>query len=95
MQVLNASVLSDAVQLKVAGDVNAVPPLGIEGIKRMHNGEPMLHAVNSTSAVGIGALAVGDIKYKLQNALLASLLTTETPLYLDFRAAFDQARTLV
>jgi methylene-tetrahydromethanopterin dehydrogenase len=95
VQVLNASVLSDAMQLKVAGDVNAVPPLGIEGIKRMHNGEPLIHAVNSPSAVGIGALAVGDIKYKLQNALLASLLTTETPLYLDFREAFDQARSLV
>jgi len=95
VQVLNASVLSDAVQLKVAGDVNAVPPLGIEGIKRMHNGEPMIHTVNSTSAVGIGALAVGDIKYKLQNALLASLLTTESPLYLDFRASFEQARNLV
>jgi methylene-tetrahydromethanopterin dehydrogenase len=95
IQVLNASVLSDATQLKVAGDVNAVPPLGIEGIKRSHNGEPLLHAVNSPGAVGIGALAVGDIKYKLQNALLASLLATETPLYLDFRAAFEQARKLV
>jgi methylene-tetrahydromethanopterin dehydrogenase len=95
IQVLNASVLSDATQLKVAGDVNAVPPLGIEGIKRSHNGEPLLYAVNSPGAVGIGALAVGDIKYKLQNALLASLLATETPLYLDFRAAFEQARKLV
>jgi methylene-tetrahydromethanopterin dehydrogenase len=95
VQVLNASVLADATQLKVAGDVNAVPPLGIEGIKRTHNGDPLLHAVNALGAVGIGALAVGDIKYKLQNALLASLLTTETPLYLDFRAAFEQARQLV
>lgn len=95
VQVLNASVLADATQLKVAGDVNAVPPLGIEGIKRSHNGDPLLHAVNAPGAVGIGALAVGDIKYKLQNALLASLLTTETPLYLDFRAAFEQARRLV
>lgn len=95
VQVLNASVLADATQLKVAGDVNAVPPLGIEGIKRSHNGDPLLHAVNAQGAVGIGALAVGDIKYKLQNALLASLLTTEIPLYLDFRAAFEQARLLV
>ena len=95
IQVLNASVLSDATQLKVAGDVNAVPPLGIEGIKRSHNGEPLIHAVNAPGAVGIGALAVGDVKYRLQNALLASLLDTETPLYLDFRAAFDQARELV
>ena len=95
VQVLNASVLSDATQLKVAGDVNAVPPLGIEGIKRSHDGEPLLHAVNSPGAVGIGALAVGDIKYKLQHALLGSLLTSETPLYLDFRRAFEEARRLV
>lgn len=95
IQVLNASVLADATQLKVAGDVNAVPPLGIEGIKRSHSGDPLIHATNSPGAVGVGALAIGDIKYKLQNALLLSLLTTETPLYLDFRDAFDQARLLV
>ena len=95
VQVLNADVLSDAAQLKVAGDVNAVPPLGIEGVKRLHNGEPLVHAVNAPGAVGIGSLAVGDIKYKLQNALLVSLLTTEAPVFLDFRTAFEQARTLV
>lgn len=95
VQVLNADVLRDATRLKVAGDVNAVPPLGIEGVKRMHNGEALIHAVNAPGAVGIGSLAVGDIKYKLQNALLASLLTVDKPVFLDFRAAFDQARLLV
>lgn len=95
VQVLSADILQDAKKLKVAGDVNAVPPLGIEGIKRMHNGEPLVHAVNSPGAVGIGALAVGDVKYKLQNALLAQLLTAEKPVFLDFRAAFEQAREIV
>ena len=95
VQVLSAGVLDDATQLKVAGDVNAVPPLGIEGIKRNHNGEPMLHAIHAPGAVGIGSLAIGDIKYKLQNALLASLLKTEGPRYLDFRDAFEEARKLV
>lgn len=95
VQVLNADILGDARQLKVAGDVNAVPPLGIEGVKRMHNGDPLVHAVNSPGAVGIGALAVGDVKYKLQNALLAYLLTAEKPVFLDFREAFERARELV
>lgn len=95
VQVLNSEILEDARKLKVAGDVNAVPPLGVEGIKRLHNGEPLIHAVNSPGAVGIGALAVGDVKYKLQNALLAQLLTSEKPVFLDFRAAFEQARELV
>ncbi|SMF93768.1 methylene-tetrahydromethanopterin dehydrogenase [Methylomagnum ishizawai] len=95
VQVLNADILGDAKQLKVAGDINAVPPLGIEGVKRMHNGEPLVHAVNSPGAVGIGSLAVGDVKYKLQHALLAYLLTAAKPVFLDFREAFERARELV
>jgi len=35
VQVLSSEVLKVARNLKVVGDVNAVPPLGIEGIKRM------------------------------------------------------------
>lgn len=95
IQVLNAQVLASAKQLKVAGDVNAVPPLGIEGIKRNDLGSPLIHAINAEKAVGVGALAVGNVKYQLQNAMLASLLTTDTPLYLDFRQAFTKARELV
>ncbi|MEY4195167.1 MAG: hypothetical protein RLZZ226_1535 [Pseudomonadota bacterium] len=95
IQVLNASVLGDARQLLVAGDVNAVPPLGIEGVKLKHFGDPLVHAVNAPGAVGIGALAIGNIKYKLQNALLGHLLTIEQPVFLDFTEAFKQARHLV
>lgn len=95
IQVLNASVLSDAKQLKVGGDVNAVPPLGIEGIKLMDFGAPLEHAENAPNAVGIGALAVGDVKYKLQQALLRETLESEKPVYLDFRNAFEGARKLV
>jgi methylene-tetrahydromethanopterin dehydrogenase len=95
VQVLNAGVLKAAKNLKVAADINAVPPLGVEGIKRSHFGEPLAHAEQSPGAVGIGALAVGDVKYKLQNKLLRMLLETEQPLYLDFREAFAKARELV
>jgi methylene-tetrahydromethanopterin dehydrogenase len=95
IQVLNSSVLEDAKQLKVAGDVNAVSPLGIEGLGIMDSGEPLVHAVNSKGAVGIGALAVGNVKYKLQNALLKETLNAEKPVYLDFRNAFDGARQIV
>lgn len=95
IQVLNASILRDAEQLKVAGDVNAVSPLGIEGVKLMDFGAPLIHAKNSPDAVGIGALAVGDVKYKLQQALLRETLESEKPVYLDFRNAFEGARKLV
>ena len=95
VQVLSEDVLADARQLKVVGDVNAVPPLGVEGIKRLDNGAPLRCAVNSPGAVGIGALAVGNVKYQLQNRLLAWMLETEKPVYLDFRDAFEKARELV
>jgi methylene-tetrahydromethanopterin dehydrogenase len=95
IQVLSASVLSDAKQLKVAGDVNAVPPLGIEGIKLMDSGEPLVHAINSEGAVAVGALAVGNVKYNLQHELLRQTLESDGPVYLDFRDAFENARKLV
>jgi methylene-tetrahydromethanopterin dehydrogenase len=95
IQVLSASVLADARQLKVAGDVNAVPPLGIEGIKRMDDGAPLRNAAQCPDAVGIGALAVGNVKYRLQNRLLAWMLETDKPIYLDFRDAFVKARELM
>ena len=95
VQVLSAAVLAAALELKVAGDVNAVPPLGIEGIKHNDSGVPLIHAVNSNGAVGVGALAVGNVKYKLQNTMLKVLLETDKPLYLDFREAFSKARLIV
>lgn len=94
IQVLSANVLKEARHLKVAGDVNAVPPLGIEGIKRNDSGAALLHAINAEGAVGVGALAIGNVKYQLQHTLLKLMLETDMPLYLDFREAFKKAREI-
>ena len=95
IQVLNAEMLSHAKQLKVVGDVNAVPPAGVEGIHAKDFGVSLTTATQSPNAIGVGALAVGDIKYKLQQVLLKSLLETEKPVYLDFRNAFAKAKELL
>ena len=95
IQVINANILAQAKQLKVAGDVNAVPPAGIEGIKRNDFGKPLIHADPSTGAVGVGALAIGDIKYKLQQLLLKSMLESDESVFLDFRDAFKKAREIL
>jgi methylene-tetrahydromethanopterin dehydrogenase len=95
IQVLNSAALKEARQLKVAGDVNAVPPLGIEGIKRSDSGAPLIHAIYAQGAVGVGALAVGNVKYQLQNEMLKLMLEADKPLYLDFREAFNKAREIV
>lgn len=95
IEVLNAAVLAHARQLKVAGDVNAVPPLGVEGINFTDFGVPLKYATASKGAVGIGALAVGNVKYNLQQTLLQAMIEAEQPVYLDFRDAFQRARCLV
>jgi methylene-tetrahydromethanopterin dehydrogenase len=43
----------------------------------------------------VGALAIGNVKYQLQQTLLQTLLQTEQPVFLDFREAFVKARNLV
>ncbi len=90
VQVISKDILSQAQKLLVAADVNAVPPAGIEGIGVMDNGVSL--STSSNHAVGIGALTIGDIKYKVMRQLFKDMLAAEKPLYLDFYNAFDSAR---
>ena len=89
-RVVTKELLAAAPRLLVAADVNAVPPSGIEGVGPMDDGAPL--AAGSPKAVGIGALAVGNIKYQTQRGLLETMLKAETPVYLDMRDAFTEAR---
>ena len=95
IQVLDQEILESATRLKVVGDVNAVKPAGIEGVKYKDIGAPLTTAPNSPGAISVGPLAVGNIKYMLQNAMLRDLLLGEKPVYFDFREAFIRARNLV
>jgi methylene-tetrahydromethanopterin dehydrogenase len=93
VQVLNKSHLQKAQQLKVACDVNAVPPEGIEGVGVMDDGVEI--ADSPSGAVGIGALAVGNVKYQTQHLLLKQMFETGNPEFLDFNSAFEVARDYV
>jgi len=46
------------------------------------------------NAAGIGALAVGNIKYKTEAGLFKEMIETEKPIYLDFREAYTLAQKL-
>lgn len=83
--------LKPAKDLLVVADVNAVPPSGIEGVGVKDNGTP----IEGTNAVGIGALAIGDVKYKTETGLFKEMIEAEKPVYLDFRAAYRLAQALV
>src|SRR5262249_38275085 len=91
VRVLTASELAACAGLKVAAGINAVPPTGIDGIGMMDDGK----ALPSGYGVAIGPLAIGNIKYKVQQALFQAMLAAEKPLYLDFRDAFARARCFV
>jgi methylene-tetrahydromethanopterin dehydrogenase len=82
--------MKQAKHLRVVADVNAVPPSGVEGVSVNDNATP----IPGISAVGIGALVVGNIKYKTEAGLFKEMIETEKPLYLDFRDAYALAQKL-
>ncbi len=93
IQLLSKELIATASQLKVAADVNAVPPAGIAGIDAFDNGKAIEGSVSG--AVGIGALAIGNVKYQAQNRLLRKMLEAEKPVYLHFVHAFEVARDFI
>ncbi len=93
IEVLSADLVASAPQLKVAADGNAVPPSGIAGLDAHHDGTPI--EGSTSGAVGIGALAIGNIKYQAQNKLLKLMHEAEKPVYLHFEDAFKFARAYI
>ncbi|MBM4206875.1 MAG: methylenetetrahydromethanopterin dehydrogenase [Gammaproteobacteria bacterium] len=93
IELLSAELVASAPQLKVAADVNAVPPAGIAGVDAMQNGTPINGS--GSGAVGIGALAIGNIKYQAQNRLLKRMIETNKPVYLHFEHAFEVAQDYI
>jgi methylene-tetrahydromethanopterin dehydrogenase len=93
IELLSAELVASAPQLKVAADVNAVPPAGIAGVDEYQNGSAI--AGSNSGAVGIGALAIGNIKYQTQNQLLKQMKAADKPVYLHFEHAFEVARAYI
>ena len=92
VQILSSAHLQAASRLKVVGDLNAVPPLGVEGVELMDDGKPI---PGLNGPVGIGALAIGNVKYQVQQSLFQDMRDADKPLYLDFQHAFEKAREYV
>ena len=90
VRVISADDLAKAKNLLAVADVNAVPPPGVEGMELFMDGAPL----PGSNALGVGPLAIGDIKYKTESGLFKRMLTSDKPVHYDFRAAFDLARTL-
>jgi methylene-tetrahydromethanopterin dehydrogenase len=48
-----------------------------------------------TTIAGIGALMIGQLKYKTQQKLLQNMLASEVQVHLDFNNAFEAARDIL
>ena len=89
VQILSADLMARCEALLVAADVNAVPPSGVEGLGVTDDGAEL-----TSGALGIGALAIGGIKYKVQRGLLERMMGADRAVILDFPDAFDLAREI-
>jgi hypothetical protein len=88
VQMVSKAAWTSLKSLEVAVDLNAVPPLGIEGVEVGDAGKER-HGV----AV-FGAFGVGNFKTKLHKACVARLFT-RNDLVLDAEAIADVAREMV
>ncbi len=89
-QIVSKSQLEQAPRLNVVVDANAVPPPGIEGVDGNDMGKELDFTPNK--AVGIGALAIGNVKCDVHYRMLEMMKESDKPLYLDHEQAFEVAR---
>ena len=89
---LSRAQLGAAAELLVAADVNAVPPAGIEDVGVNDKGKEL--ESTPTKALGIGALAIGNVKYQVHYRLFQLMIQAEKPVYLDHIKAFEVAREI-
>jgi hypothetical protein len=88
VQMVPKSAWTGAKNLKIAVDLNAVPPLGIEGIEVSDAGKVR------EGVVLYGAFGIGNFKTKLHKACVARLFT-RNDLVLDAETIADVARELI
>lgn len=74
--------------LRVVADLNAVPPLGVEGVAATDDG------VTKDGVTCFGALAIGSLKMKLHKACITRLFE-RNDLVLDAETIADVARELM
>lgn len=86
VRIVSTARMAQARKVLVAADVNAVPPYGIEGVEPFDNAKPL-----TGKALAIGALTIGNVKYRTESGLFKQLLAADKPLVLDFRDAYALA----
>jgi len=87
-QVVSKAVWTAAPSLKLIADINAVPPLGIEGIEMNDNGN------EREERISFGALGIGGRKMKVHRTCIAKLFETND-VVMDAELVYQVAKELV
>jgi methylene-tetrahydromethanopterin dehydrogenase len=90
VEVLGEADRAHAPRLAVAADVNAVPPAGLAGVGVMDDCKP----IAGTTILGIGALAIGNVKYQVEHRLLLRMCEGRAQT-IGFAEAFAVAREVL
>lgn len=88
VQVVSKAVWTAAADLKLIADINAVPPLGIEGIDMNDNGS------EREGRISFGALGIGGRKMKVHRTCIARLFEANDIL-MDAESIYQVAKELV
>lgn len=90
IQLLPLSVLKEfGRKCRVVADINAVPPLGVEGLKPSWDGKEILPSV-----YGIGALAIGALKISIE-AKMIKMAAEEPRGIFDYKVAYQIAKEAI
>jgi len=92
IQLLDQPTLSSAQSIRVAIDLNAVPPAGIAMLGAMDKAKD-LSGILAHGAVGYGALGVGGLKMKIHRAAIHAMFE-RNDLVLDAREVLAIGKTL-
>lgn len=87
VQLVDQPLWSDCSSLEVIADINAVNPLGIEGIKVTDDGK------ERQGKYAYGAIAIGNLKMKIHRAAVQALFAANDRI-LDVEAIYDLAKEI-
>jgi len=89
-ELLPLAVLKEAgKKCRIVADINAIPPLGVAGLDSNTDGKEMLPGV-----FGIGALAIGKLKNKIEVALIRKAAEVPKGIF-DYKMAYELAKKSV
>ncbi|MCK4633649.1 hypothetical protein KAT42_02360, partial [Candidatus Bathyarchaeota archaeon] len=89
VRVVEKTLLEDLKLLKVIADINAVPPLGVEGIKLEDDMREIASGI-----FAVGALTIGKLKYQLEKEILNGVRKNGKEIY-SYSFAIQLARKLL